>query len=514
MASIKRLRQLNTNQLKAIGITCGVGSMLVGARAAGFKVAGNVEWRKYYHAEDEGGRNTFKANFDDVVFPYSREQMTEEEFLRFQNADIALGHPECGNFSQLNANREAVNDPGDIPLFCDLVSQLRPRFFVMDDLPKSFIAFPMEEYHRRLPDYDLFPEWVSNWGYGNTQRARNRFFMLGALKSERWTFYPGEFRHELTVADVIGDLHGQEGNYPNHDRHVLLENCAKGLHLHRRGHRATWREMRDYILNDVREGGPIHYVGDDGQQRIRVGSYKGHWNGPAHVLTGGISGFHPIKGVPYTVRERARLQGFPDDFEFYGTVYGYEDGQRVWNHDKNMHMVKQTGKAMPIQFCTYVSEQVMAHIRGVDWRGDSRCTNARVIQPNAYVDEAKTWYCRNVGYAAQENACQACQLARGCAVREEKGIALPQDGARLVGLPARSRTILDEGVSPVTPSLKRDASKNKDLAISGAAKFAEQGPKGTGTPRERPAPKTKPHRATRPAYVPVPTTMMNFGGKK
>ena len=493
---MRRPRQRNDSpSLRAIGITCGIGSMLVGARAAGFRVEGNVEWRKYYHAEDDHGRNTFLANFDDAIFPHTREQMTEEEFLRFRDADIALGHPECGNFSQLNSNKESVNDPGDIPLFCDLVAQFRPRFFVMDDLPKSFIAFPMAEYHRRLPDYDLFPEWISNWGYGNTQKARNRFFMLGALKTERWAFVPGEQRHERTVADIIADLEGMEGNFPNHDRHALAAHCAKGLHLHHRDHRATWAEMRDYILNDVKEGGPIHYVGEDGSEKIRVGSYKGHWDGPAHVLTGGISGFHPRKGLPYTIRERARLQGFPDDFEFHGVRYDDENGQRVWNHDANMHMVRQTGKAMPVQFCTYVARQVMAHIQGGERRD---LTNTRVIQPNAYVDEAKSWYCANVGYANQKAACRSCQLARGCDIRERKGIALAQDQARLLGVPPRSGMVPSRSdtprETPVTPSLKDKSSKDKLLPPA----------RGPELPRKTTTRTRK--------LLEVPTRMMSFGG--
>lgn len=500
MVRIRRREENPAPSLKAIGITCGVGSMLLGARNAGFKVAGNVEWRKYYHATDEVGRNTFHANFEDAVFPYQREQMTEEEFLRFQNADIALGHPECGNFSQLNANRDAVNDPGDIPLFCDLVAEFKPRYFVMDDLPKSFIAFPMSEYHRRLPNYDLFPEWISNWGYGNVQKARNRFFMLGALKSERWAFVPGEFRHEKTVAQIIGDLEGMEGNFPNHDRHVIQDNCAKGLHLRHRGHRATWGEMRDYILNDVKEGGPIHYVGEDGREMIRVGSYKGHWHGNAHVLTGGISGFHPNKGLPYTVRERARLQGFPDDFEFYGTVYSDEEGQRRWNHDRNMHMVRQTGKAMPIQFCEYVSRQVHAHIQGVPHPG----TNARVIQPNEYVDAAKRWYCSNVGYSVQEKACRSCQLARGCDIRATKGIPLAPNQAVLVGVPPR----------PATPSLTLPAGQARAGGVGDRqGRASQKTPSPDRSPRqvqERAPPKPRPQRT----YADVPTTMMDFGGKK
>lgn len=488
--------------------------MLAGARSAGFSVAGNVEWRKYYHATDEHGRSTFKANFPDALMRHSKDELTPQEIERLMNADIALGHPECGNFSQLNANRDAVNDPGDIPLFCDLVGQFKPRFFVMDDLPKSFIAFPMSEYAARLPDYDLFPEWVSNWGYGNVQRARNRFFMLGSLKRERWAFIPGEKRHDKTVADVIGDLEGMEGNFPNHDRHALEDNCAKGLHLRHHGHRATWKDMRDYILNEVKEGGPIHYFGPDGSEKIRVGSYKGHWHGPAHVLTGGISGFHPLKGVPYSIRERARIQGFPDDFEFYGTVLGRERGHPVWNHDKNMHMVRQTGKAMPLQFCTYVSAQVRAHIEGQDWFDDERCTNTRVIQPNEYVDQAKEWYCENVGYANQERACQACQLAPGCEIRKARYNVLPPSFSRIDSAPTRSRpmarpaaSLRDAGKRPLeasdSPDPKTKRSKNNRLTPNSdprvVLKGNDQGAKSKEGGRQRRHP---------PAVV--PTVPMEF----
>lgn len=395
-----------STKLRALGITCGIGSMLVGARNAGFNVIGNIEWRKYYHAKDEEGRNTFLQNFPGAFFlPESSYSNPPPEAY---GVDIVLGHPECGAFSNLNSNKSQRHDPGDIPLFVETIAKLKPRFFVMDDLPKSFIAYPMSKYAEMLPDYDLFPEWISNHGYGNIQKQRKRMFMLGALKTEKWAFVPGEFRHERTVKDTIADLVKREGKFPNHDVHALNEPCAKALHLKYRGHRASWKEMRDVVVKEMREGAPIQYVGEDGRQLLRVGSYKGHWEGPAHVLTGGISGFHPLRGTPYTVRERARIQGFPDDFIFYGTVY---NKRGEWNHDKNMHMVKQTGKAMPIQFCEYVSRQVYAHINGKKFEA----TNERVLPDDPYIDQAKKWYCeKGGGYANQQAACDACWMRRRC----------------------------------------------------------------------------------------------------
>jgi DNA (cytosine-5)-methyltransferase 1 len=398
--------------MKAVGITCGIGSMLVGAKRAGFDVVGNVEWREYYHYEDAQGRNTFTANYPGARFP---RQMTEEEFRVFSNPDLALGHPECGNFSQLSgANRDREKkmlDPADIPLFVDLVAKIKPRFFVMDDLPRSFLAFPMEEYHKRLPDYDLFPEWVSNWGYGNVQKGRNRMFMIGSLKDERWAFRASEQEHGLTVEDVLGDLPAPRrgSNVPNHDPHDNALDCFRALNLNGFRKKNSWGEVREYF-KDKPGGFTLEYPTAEGRMVKRIGFLKGHWRKQSHVLTGGNAILHWERCEPYTIRERARIQGFPDDFVFYGTVL---NDQGEWNHDTSMHMVKQTGKAMPVQFCEYASRQVAAHVRGEEFLA----SDERVLAPNEHVDRAKQWYCATVGYSDQERACDACWLKRSCCVR-------------------------------------------------------------------------------------------------
>jgi site-specific DNA-cytosine methylase len=403
--------------------------MLVGARAAGFEIEGNVEWRKYYGLPDDAGRTTFGQNFPGSIFKTSAEGLTPQEIERFMEADIALGHPECGNFSRLSGanknSKEKLFDPADIPLFVDLVAKFKPRFFVMDDLPKSFMAFPMEEYHRRLPEYDLFPEWISNWGYGNIQKYRDRMFMLGALKTERWVFRPGEQEHAGTVASTIGDLPKPRarGNYPNHDPFDATLDCFRALNLGAYRKKNTWKEVAEYF-RDKPGGYTLDYEPspEAKAKRIaegldpmvkRIGFVKGHWDGPAHVLTGGNASLNAQRCEPYTIRERARIQGFPDDFVFYGTIL---NAKGEWNHDLNQHMVRQTGKAMPIQFCTYVAKQMYAHMTGQPFESSGR----RVIGPNDHVSEAKEWYCQTVGYSDQPKACSECWLAQRCAIRVEK----------------------------------------------------------------------------------------------
>ena len=406
--------------MRAVGITCGIGSLLIGARQAGFEVVGNIEWRKYYHARDQHGRNTFTENFRGAFFREKIDDLTPQEIERAMEVTLAMSHPECGAYSQLSGSNadfheRRATDVSDIPLAVDLIGRLKPRYFAMDDLPKSLMAYPMQKYAEGLPDYDLFPEWISNWGYGNVQRGRNRMFMLGARRGQGWAFRPGEAEHQGTVADAIGDLPEPRrgSNWPNHDPHRMEADCARALNMGGYRRKNTWGEVREYF-RDKPGGFTMEYPKEDGRVVKRIGFLKGHWEKTSHVLTGGNAIFHNKRCEPYTVRERARIQGFPDDFVFYGTIL---NDRGEWDHDVNRDItVKQTGKAMPIQFARYFSEQVAASVSKERFESSGH----RVLPPNEHISQAKEWYCSNVGYSDQAAACSQCWLVRKCKIRRDR----------------------------------------------------------------------------------------------
>lgn len=404
-------------KLTALGVTCGIGSMLGAARQAGFEVIGNVEWRKYYHKKDSDGKNTFRENFPEAFFHDKYPQVHPEFWVDVPQADIVYGHPECGSFSALNFSNKnyLAKQAGcaDIPLFLDAIAALKPRYFVMDDLPRSFIGLPMSEYHMRLPEYDLFPEWISNYHYGNVQLNRKRMFMLGSLKSERWAFQPGEFEHDKTIKDIIGDLLKKEGKFPNHWKHTLSDGCGKIADFFHYGYRGTWKDFQTAMAARP-EGPPIPYIKQDGSEGVRMGTAKVRWEGHGFVLDGGSVCTHPVRNLPLSIRERARIQGFPDDFIFYSEKL---DKSKCWNHDKNNDLVKQTGKAMPWQFNRYVGEQIIAHIN----KEKFECSGERLIEPNGFVTDAKKWYCENVGYANQKAVCNACWCKTHCTLERFAG---------------------------------------------------------------------------------------------
>lgn len=396
--------------LTAIGITSGIGSMLVGARDLGFQVRGNVEWRDYYRYKGAEDRSTFIENFPGAFMARGMDDVASS--LLDEGLTFAAGHPECGRYSTLSFSvaggtyqEDRAGDVSDLPLFLKMVARLRPRFFLMDDLPASFGPLPMAEYVRLLPDYDLFPEWISNWGYGNIQKFRDRMFIVGALKAERFVFVPGEAEHSRVLKDDIGDLREIDPEDPisNHAQVELDYHPGRYVNMNFYGHRPSWRDIK-HSNRDLKPNLP--YVTPEGVEKIRPGTRSPDWDSYCPVLSGGFNPLHPHRGLPLTIRERARIQGFPDDFVFHYDLEG--PYRKVWEPycSDGQRGIKQTGKAMPLQFCTYVAAQVKAHVLGSPFKASGR----RLLKPNALVDQAKRDFCRLSGYADWKRAHEHCWL--------------------------------------------------------------------------------------------------------
>lgn len=390
--------------LTAFGVTDGIGSMLIGAQQAGFKVLGNVEWRQYYHS------GTWEANFPDAM-PLTKDYRLIQDF---RYPTIVFSHPECGAYSNLRSvkNTDMENTPGDIPLAAQSIRTMAPDYFCVDNLAPSLKAFPILKWVEMLPDYDIFPEWISNYGYGNVQKHRNRLFIIGAKKYKGFVFRPGEFKHDKAIYTILNDIFREWGTLPNHTEHNITKDCPYGIHMHQHGQRATWTDMMQWMAK-VRSGTAFQYYGPAGDLKTRMGLYKGYWYKHSHVLTGTNPLIHPLTCLPMSIRERARIQGTPDNFVFVGEVIE-DDG--TFLHNRNMTLVKQTGKFMPVEACRYVSQVIADHEAGTS---RANVTKTRIVSSPPIVDNEKMSYCNQIGYTNQDGACKNCWI-KDCPVRVAK----------------------------------------------------------------------------------------------
>lgn len=387
-------------KLKALGIISGIGSMLIGARAAGFEVVGNIEDRKYYHT------GTFEHNFEGA---YMVKDISELEEIP-QDITLIMGHADCGDFSNLNTHRKKTVERGagcaHIKKTVEWTQKIKPRYFAFDNLPRSLEQFGAQEWYDAFPDYDIFFEWISNWGYGNVQKNRDRLFVIGAKKEENFTFIPSEYNNPIRVKDLIQDLIGKEGTLTNHPHFIPEQKIGYFKDFLKRGETPTLSEFIE-AYQDHPSGKAFTYLNKDGEIKTRIGMMKTHWEKTCHVLTKELPVLHPTLTRPLTIRERARVQGVPDDFEFIGQVFN-DKGEL--DYHKSIKLSYQTGKCMPVQFNEYLSKLIMANINGE--KIASTCQ--RVLKENKIVTEHKIKMCE---LNHKKEHCEHCWCKDRCRLR-------------------------------------------------------------------------------------------------
>lgn len=406
--------------MKVLGVYGGVGSMMIGAKQQGWEVIGNIEERPYYFT------GTFEANFPGAWMVNSFDALTEEQRAQAMECDMIIGHPDCGSFSALRqktggfeSDRERISN--DIKKFIQSIKEFQPKVFAMDDLPGAMKAVGWEIYHELLPDYDVYFEWINNHGYGNIQKNRKRLFVIGAKKELNYVFIPGEFEHNETILERLAKIS------PDAKNNVQFADDSRvagwGKHevderyfgLKGKDDYINFAEFREYVAKQPI--GCFRCFNRSGNMTTRLGKAKIDVNKPSPVITGGgAQGHHYLfrndTFMPFTIRERAKIQGCPDDFVFIPEMIPEGSNHTYGN------LVRQTGKFMPVEFCTFITQQFTDLLNGE--YSPEKYTCKRVINSNPTINESKYEYCKHVGYTDQENACKFCGSARYCKSQQIK----------------------------------------------------------------------------------------------
>ena len=402
--------------MNVLGVFGGIGSMMIGAKKQGWHVIGNIEDRPMFYT------GTFQANYPDAFMVHSREELTEEQLEQCKGVDLILGHPKCGSFSTMRHQNTTLADArkelaGNFSKFIDCVVEFKPKFFAIDNLPKSLTEFTYKDWAEKLPDYDIHFEFISNRNYGNAQ-LRKRLFVIGSRKELGFYFIPSEFENNETLIERLNKISADAPNNQQWKKSDIVEGWYRheldpSFTAHRTpGDKITYAEFEEY-LKTQKINKSLQCYNKKGLLTTRIGKCLIDVNGTAKTVTGGNKGHHYMfrndTYMPFTIRERAAIGGCPDDFIF---IPNKEPEIKSWHND----LIHQTGKFIPVEFTTFLTQQIKDFLEGT--RDEANYTHKRLVKPKEEVDENKFMYCREVGYTNQEKVCEFCGSKAYCKLRK------------------------------------------------------------------------------------------------
>lgn len=330
------MAKLDNKRPRLVDLFCGCGGLTLGAQQAGFASAISID-------HDTNLTSSFAYNFPSANLKMADISGLSAATIRKAVGgpiDGVIGGPPCQGFSSIG--RQNAADPRRELLldFFRLVRGLRPKFFLMENVRGL-------GYARNLHVLDLGLELLpqryrvvgpmlldcANFGAAT---SRPRIFVVGYDSEQMESFEASMFEGTLpptTVRDAISDLEkvktrGFESSgfdlWSMESGETLSEYARK---LRGRTRIVTGHRKTPHKLEIVKRFSTVKQGEKDGVgKHVRLS-----WNGQCPTLRAGtgsdhgsfqsVRPIHPSKNRVITVREAARLQGFPDNFRFHPTTW-------------------------------------------------------------------------------------------------------------------------------------------------------------------------------------------------
>ena len=381
-------------RLRSVEIFSGAGGLAIATQEAGFQHEAVVEWNQdacETLRKNSGSRPQGKAGGWNVV----EGDIRHFNASQFEGVDLLAGGPPCQPFSIGGKHNGKADKRDMIPEFIRCVREAKPRAFIMENV-RGLTRAAFRNYFNYSVLQLQYPDALRKQGESWTQHLARLedIHVKGGTKGLVYKvvhqvlnaadYGVPQMRHRVFVVGFRCDQ-GVAWHFPTptHSKEALLfDQWGSGDYWKRLGVKcvgappaklpadasqnllipaAPWRTIREAIA-DLPHPSAKNSRGIL-NHRLQTGAkaYPGHTGSPIdwpskalkagdHGVPGGENMIlYPDGDVRYlTVREAARVQTFPDEWEFQG----------AWTE-----AMRQLGNAVPVQLANKVAQSVAAALR-------------------------------------------------------------------------------------------------------------------------------------------------------
>lgn len=331
----------------SIELFAGAGGLALGLEQAGFHHIGLIE-------NDKNAANTLKHNRQkwnilcENIEEVCKRDLEKEFGVKKYELDLLSGGAPCQSFSYAGKRLGLEDTRGTMfYYYAQFLKQLQPKMFLFENV-RGLLSHDKGRTFKVICDifeqqgYILQYKILNALDYSVAQK-RERLILIGIrkdLKDKIKFSFPESHQKKLVLRDILN-------NVPKSDCAKYSKEKEKIFALVPPG--GYWRDIDPEIAKTYMK--TCWFMGGGRTGILRRLSLD---EPSLTVLTTPqmkqTERCHPIEVRPFSVRENARIQSFPDEWQFMGTTAS---------------QYKQVGNAVPCNLAKEIGKEIIKSLQGV-----------------------------------------------------------------------------------------------------------------------------------------------------
>jgi len=336
----------NEKEYTVVELFAGAGGLALGLELAGFKTKAVVEIDKWAAATLKKNRPNWlviQKDIKEVVKQGMLSYLGEENEI-----DLLSGGYPCQSFSYAG-NKLGLEDTRGTLFYeyAELLKELKPKMFLAENV-KGLTSHDKGKTLQVMLDvfeevgYHVDYKVLNSLDY-NVAQKRHRIVIIGTRKDIRAEInedyvFPEPSNKHLTLKDILKDVPKSPCANYNEKKKEVLKLVSPG---------GCWRDLPDDIAREYMKA--TYHMGG-GRTGI---ARRLSWDEPGLTVLCSpaqkqTERCHPDELRPFSIRENARIQSFPDDWIFEGSL---------------SNQYKQIGNAVPVNLAKAVGESIIEYLK-------------------------------------------------------------------------------------------------------------------------------------------------------